>query len=372
MARYISNKQVNPSKANDLEDLNGIGKSIWNFISSIYQSNWDSLYADNQSISLRRKIASKFTPKIIPTPGKNNKETIKHVLANIEKVPPPPPPIPAKSQKEINVISKYFKINKSTTDLKKSTMTYAQVSKQNASTSEVIKIKEAFPTIGAKKIDQINNIVKGTPKPKPRIQMTTKGPSRKQVIIPMSNDNNTKFMKNLATHVANINRILRNAKSEVLVDFIRSDPLGITVVTNKVSLQSDLQIIDQYVKNSEDINALKVDAPRLPQSKSYLKIIGIPYFPHGNSQDRLTSNDVETILKQNQIFDNITLASKPRVIKISPKSDMYIIWIDIWDVQSGSRAKSLINQCFNVGKYIATIQGANINPGVPQCKNCWK
>ena len=85
---------MNPSKANDLEDFNGISKSIWNFISLIYQSNWDSLYTDNQSISLRRKITSKFTPKIILIPGKNNKETIKHVLANIEKVPLP---IPAKS-----------------------------------------------------------------------------------------------------------------------------------------------------------------------------------------------------------------------------------------------------------------------------------
>ena len=32
----------------------------------------------------------------------------------------------------------------------------------------------------------------------------------------------------------------------------------------------------------------------------------------------------------------------------------------------------LINRCFNVGNYITTIQGANMNPGVPQCKNCWK
>jgi len=50
--------------------------------------------------------------------------------------------------------------------------------------------------------------------------MTTKGPSRKHVIIPMSNDNNMKFMKNSSMHVANINRALRNAKFEVLVDFI--------------------------------------------------------------------------------------------------------------------------------------------------------
>ena len=148
--------------------------------------------------------------------------------------------------------------------------------------------------------------------------------------------------------------------------------MGITVVTNKVAQSSDLMLIDQYIKNSNDINALQVEEPRLPKSKSYLKIIGIPYYPHSNTQDRLTSSDIETILKQNQIFDNISLASKPRVIKVSPKSDISVVWIDIWDVQSGTNTKMLINRCFNIGKYIATIQGANMNPGVPQCKNCWK
>jgi len=91
-----------------------------------------------------------------------------------------------------------------------------------------------------------------------------------------------------------------------------------------------------------------------------------------NSQERLTPNNIETILKQNHIFDNISLASKPKVIKVSPKSDMSIVWLDIWDVQSGSNMKMLINKCFNVGNYITTICGANMNPGVPQCKNCWK
>ena len=51
---------------------------------------------------------------------------------------------------------------------------------------------------------------------------------------------------------------------------------------------------------------------------------------------------------------------------------MAIIWIDIWDAQSSSNAKILINRCFNVRKYIATICSANMNPGIPQCKNCWK
>jgi len=33
---------------------------------------------------------------------------------------------------------------------------------------------------------------------------------------------------------------------------------------------------------------------------------------------------------------------------------------------------ALTQKCFNVGSYIATIWGANMNPSVPQCKNCWK
>ena len=202
--------------------------------------------------------------------------------------------------------------------------------------------------------------------------MMTKGPSRKQVIIPMSRENVITFMKNSSLYVANINRLLCNTKSDILVDYIRSDPTGVTIITNKISQQSDMSIINQYVKNSNDINSLQVKESRLPKSKSYLKIIGIPFFPHANSQNKLMSNDIEMILKQNHIFDNISLASKPRVIKISLKSDMSIVWIDIWDIQSGSNAKMLINRCFNVGSYIATIRGANMNPGVLQCKNCWK
>jgi len=126
IARYITNKQVDSSKLNDLEDFNGISKAIWNFISSVYQSNWDSLYADKQSNLLRRKIATKFTPRVNLSSGKNNKETNKHTSVNIDRIPLP---IPAKSQKEVNVISKYFKNNKKATDPNKSAMLYAQASK---------------------------------------------------------------------------------------------------------------------------------------------------------------------------------------------------------------------------------------------------
>jgi len=126
------------------------------------------------------------------------------------------------------------------------------------------------------------------------------------------------------------------------------------------------------MKNANDINSLQVEDARLPKSKSYLKIISIPFYPHPNLQEKLTSADIKTILQQNHIFNNISLASKPRIIKVSPKSDMAIVWIDIWDVQSRHNTKMLINRCFNVGNYIATVRKANMNPRVPQYKNCWK
>jgi len=127
--------------------------------------------------------------------------------------------------------------------------------------------------------------------------MTTKGPSRKQVIIPMSKENIESFIKNSSFCVSSMNKQLWNAKTEILVNYIQAEPLGITVVTNKVAQSSDLMLIDQYIKNSNDVNTLQVEELRLPKSKSYLKIIGIPYYPHHNTQDRLTSSNIKTILK---------------------------------------------------------------------------
>jgi len=101
----------------------------------------------------------------------------------------------------------------------------------------------------------------------------------------MSNNNINKFMKDSLFHVANINQSLRNAKSEVLVNFIHSDISSVMIVTNKVTVQSDLYIIKNYVKKVEDIDIVNVNIFQLPQSKFYLKIIGIPYFPYDSSNE---------------------------------------------------------------------------------------
>jgi len=177
-------------------------------------------------------------------------------------------------------------------------------------------------------------------------------------------------MKDAGNHVSLINNHLRHIKSTMRAEFIRPLTGCISIITNNVPSSSDLTVIEQYIKSIEGINTNEVSPPRLPQSKSYLKIIGIPYTkPDGN---KLTSNDITDYIRHTDLFESISFSSKPRVIKASPKSDMAIVWLDIWDFQNGSKAKSLINHSFNYGCHIATVRGTNMNPGVPQCHNCWK
>ena len=251
-------------------------------------------------------------------------------------------------------------------------------SKQTTTTStssitrNMLKLKETFPNIPNKKIDLVQKVINSlNDKPKPRINMTMKGLSYKQVIMLMNSKLSKKSIKNSSIHVVNINRALKSIQSNTIADFIWAEDKEIVITTNNVSSNTDLQEIEKYIKNSLSSDTEWISSPRLPQSKSYLKIVGIPY-NNESSNTRISSDDIECILKSNYIFNNIVLASKPHIIKVSPKSNMAIIWINIWDTQSSSNAKKIINRYFNVGSLITTVHGTNMNPGVLQCKNCWK
>ena len=198
--------------------------------------------------------------------------------------------------------------------------------------------------------------------------MTTKGPSRKQVIIPINNNIAKEFIKDSSSHIVNINQALKAIKSSTIANFFQVEDKSIVITTNNVSSDSDLQKIKKYV-SSLSSNADKVSLAWLPQSKSYLKIVDIP-FNSEKTNSRILLDEIENILKNNHLFNNIVLASKPHVIKVSPKSNMAIVWINIWDTQNGSNTKKVINHWFNISSYIAIVCGANMNPEVPQYKNC--
>ena len=113
--------------------------------------------------------------------------------------------------------------------------------------SDIIKIKENYSSLPTKKIKNIHKIINNLDKLKSRINMTTKGLSRKQIIILMDNDNKTKFMALSNDYIANLNKTLKNIKSNVIVDYAYIDQNSIIIVTNKITFLSDLQIIKNYV-----------------------------------------------------------------------------------------------------------------------------
>ena len=142
---------------------------------------------------------------------------------------------------------------------------------------EILKIKENFPSLSTKKIKEIHKTINEPRKDKLKVNMTTKEPSRRQVLVPMSLINSSKFMVSSSHYIANINRALKDIKSNTLANFIYVDQCGLTVTTNKVASLLNLSTIERYIKNVNTINSEENMISRLPQSKSYLKILGISY-----------------------------------------------------------------------------------------------
>ena len=141
-------------------------------------------------------------------------------------------------------------------------------------------------------------------------------------------------------HISNINKCLKNSKSDTFADFIRFNVNGIIITTNKPASNLDLSTIEKYLKNVQNVNPDSIESPCLPKSKSYMKIIGLLYL---SKLGVMSPDIIEGVLKDSHLFKDTTLASKPCVIKVSPKLDKAVVWVDIWDSQSSSCAKNIIN-----------------------------
>jgi len=60
-------KSINEGNANNVKNLEGIGKVVWEFISAFYDAHWDSLYVNNSKMLFRNKVKSKFNPQTTKT-----------------------------------------------------------------------------------------------------------------------------------------------------------------------------------------------------------------------------------------------------------------------------------------------------------------
>ena len=97
-------------------------------------------------------------------------------------------------------------------------------------------------------------------KSKPHINITTKGPSHKQIIIPMSKNN---IMVLLSNHITNLNHTLKGIKSDTFIDFIYKDYWGLIVIANKVASLSDMSTVENYIKNVQTVDTNEVQSVQL-------------------------------------------------------------------------------------------------------------
>ena len=136
---------------------------------------------------------------------------------------------------------------------------------------------------------------------------------------------------------------------------------------NKPANVLNLSIIEKFLKKINNVNLDLIKSLYLSKFKSYMEIVGLLY---KIKQRVITPDYIEGILKETYLFKDIVLASKLCVIKASPKSNIVVVWVDIWDSQSNSLVKNIINYCFNIRQFVVTICGTNMNLGILQYKNC--
>ena len=177
----------------------------------------------------------KFTPKLQKTRIPSNKAKLTDKPTIFVKLPPL---IPVKTHMKVIEIFKFFKKGIKPMEKKKARKLYTQA--LSFKTNKILKIKEMFLKLPANKIDNIYRIINEYNKPKPKLNMTTKRLSRKQVIILISNDNKVKFIELSSSHIANLNRALKNIKLNIIADFVHMNQANITIVTDKVMSSLDL------------------------------------------------------------------------------------------------------------------------------------
>jgi len=107
--------------------------------------------------------------------------------------------------------------------------------------------------------------------------MTTHGPTRYQVLIPLNTPTAEVIMANTATAVESCNKGLVEAHSKLRVESVRKAWDKISMSTNFVALAAELEVIKQWLKKVTGLAASTVVEPCLSQSKSFLKILGILY-----------------------------------------------------------------------------------------------
>ena len=134
---------------------------------------------------------------------------------------------------------------------------------------------------------------------KPKLNMMTRGPSRKKIIILMTKSNAELIMKSAHKHITNINEYLKNSNLDIITDFIHLSNNRVIITTNCPADATELSRIENFLKKIDNIDPVSIEVLCLSKSKSYMKIVGLSY----NSElGVITSNFIEGVPQGNALI----------------------------------------------------------------------
>ena len=200
-------------------------KKLWRLIDTIYAAKWDTLtFNKKKNPTIRKYIGDRIMPYYMqnqPSTASSNMTMTNapSLLPSAEIAPPPTANISGALPPPNKNVESTAKKNPKPSNLKKS---YVQASKSNLSHIEdIMRVKEVFSVL---LVDEVGKVLKiknseGDNR-KPKINITTRGPSRKEVIILMAKHIAELIINSAHIHITNINKCLRNSKSDIVADFI--------------------------------------------------------------------------------------------------------------------------------------------------------
>ena len=180
---------IKNNRETDIPCLKGFSKITFNLVQSIYRGEWDNLLVEDGSKLFQDKIKEEFTIRVLSVPM-NRKSDRFPSSKPMEFTNIPLPTNSSKSSKEgeVKLKSNNKPVNdRSNNSSPKPAHTYAQALSTNI--WDILKLKENSLKLLDKKIEEIHKMVHNSNTPKPRLNMTTKGSSCKQIIVPMGSNN---------------------------------------------------------------------------------------------------------------------------------------------------------------------------------------
>jgi len=157
----------------------------------------------------------------------------------------------------------------------------------------LLQLKEVFPNLLQATIISMHQASLGIARTSQRgsshlavsktLKMTTQGPTRHQVLIPLDPAAAETVVANAALVVISCNKGLVEAHSKLRVESVCKVWDSVSMSTNSVVSAAELEVIKQWLKKTAGLGESTEVEPCLPQSKSFLKILGILYWDSKSS-----------------------------------------------------------------------------------------